>query len=81
MTESETWIRENLNVENGRVVVEHDTDGESDCPICGYPHNRSKESTRVSVLTEYVDTSADDVRQLAIETAKESNRGHERFFR
>ena len=86
------WIRDNLPTETRRgeemVVVEHDTDGERDCSICGRPHAPSVEYHSVESLAEkYYDVMdthlpdhAADAAHDAVAEAQDRRTGHERFF-
>jgi hypothetical protein len=86
------WIRNNLPTETRDdeivVIVNHDTDGTTDCSICGRPHTPSKEFYTVDSLAEQYHEAMDpilpdpasDVAQAAIDEAKDRGTGHERFF-
>lgn len=86
------WIQTNLPVEtvDGQEVVvrEHDTDGESDCSICGRPHDPTTEHHPVGPLAEQYHTVMDthlpdqaaDAAREAVAEAQDRGTGHERFF-
>ena len=76
------WIEDNLpttTIDGTKMVVrEHDTDGETDCSICGRPHTPTTERHDVlSLADQYHDAILDG---NPVEEAKERGAGHERFF-
>ena len=86
------WIENNLPTEirdgESVVVVEHDTDGTTDCSICGRPHTPSSEFHPVESLAEqyhdvmdtHLPDQAADAAHEAVAEAKNRGTGHERFF-
>ena len=72
------WIEDNLQTDGGDVILTHG--GEGECGVCGFEHNKITERISIDELTQYVDTSADNVRESAISATKNGT-GHARFFK
>jgi len=90
--EAESWIESNLPTTDRRgkqcVYVTHDTDGTTDCSICGRPHDPTTEYHTVKSLTDQyheeisseLPNDASSVADAAAKAAASKGQGHERFF-